>query len=490
MAKRRYVAVDLGAESGRVIAGVFDGAQLNVEEIYRFDNVPLRRGAQLHWNSRQIMNDIVRGLERLSAQGTDVSSVAVDTWGIDFGLLDGSDSLIDEPFHYRDARSDGMTDRISQIIARERLFDITGIQPSDINTLCQLYSMVRNDDLALKRARHLLMMPDLVSFFLSGALVNEYTIATTSQCIDIAKRGWAVPLLERLEIPSEIFGELVMPGTTIGRIRAPFSDISGFAQTVLVAPACHDTASAVAAIPAATDDFAYISSGTWSLMGVSSGAPSMTSRALELGFTNEGGADGRVRVLKNITGLWLIQQCRKSWVNAGVDVNYEGIAQRALRSPETDHVFDPDHASLRNPDDMPSAIVRLCSAADEPLNADVGAIARTIFQSLACKYRQTLDRLHELTGMRPSHLHIVGGGSKNALLCQLTADACGIPVRAGPAETTALGNLLAQLIASGECLNWSEARTIVSRSSAPIEYVPRPDARWDCLLERLTAANS
>ena len=264
----------------------------------------------------------------------------------------------------------------------------------------------------------------------------------------------------------------------------------GFAHAQIVAPACHDTASAVAAIPATTEDYVYISSGTWSLMGILSRTPVMNPRALELGFTNEGGVDGQVRVLKNITGLWLIQQCRKVWADAGHTLDYEDIMHRAEASTATEHVFDPDNLTLQNPIDMPRAIVRLCSDDTAPFSSEIGAIARVIFQSLACKYRQTLDQLQELIGRRPSIIHIVGGGSKNAFLCQLTADACGVPVLAGPAETTALGNLLAQAIVGGQCSNWIEAREVVRRCSELAEYLPRFDPRWDALHEKFTRVTS
>jgi rhamnulokinase len=476
-----FVAVDLGAESGRVIAGAFDGRALRLSEVHRFDNVPLQLGEHLHWDSRQLMSDIRHGLELLGSSGTEVRSIAVDSWGVDYGLLDAEGALIAEPSHYRDSRTDGMSERIARIVPQGDLFAVTGVQPSDINTLCQLYSMVCCEDAALKQARRLVMMPDLVNFFLSGVATNEFTIATTSQCLDMAKRTWALPLLERLNIPATLFGQLVVPGTVIGRLAAPYKDISSMAATDVVASACHDTASAVAAIPAFGDDFAYISSGTWSLMGVSSNAPVVTPAALRLGFTNEGAADGRVRVLKNITGLWLLRQCRKSWAARGVDVDYESIVRSAQASPDAEHVFDPDHGSLKNPVDMESAIMRLCPGA----SPDVGGLARTIFQSLACKYRHTLDQLQLVTGRRPSRLQVVGGGSKNPLLCQLTADACGVEVSAGPAESTALGNVLGQLIACGECSNWSEAREVVRRSFQPAVYLPRHDPRWDELLAKL-----
>jgi rhamnulokinase len=484
MTCRTYVAIDLGAESGRVIAGGFDGQRFELNLVHRFNNDVLRRGNRLQWNSQLLKSEITRGLERVGALSHEVCSVAVDSWGVDFGLMDESGSLIEEPHHYRDARTSGMSDRISQIVGRDALYEATGVQPQDINTLCQLYSMVGIEDSALSRARRLLFMPDLMSFFLSGEMVNELTIATTSQCLCVSRTQWALPVLDALKIPCELFGRLITPGTEIGPLRSPFKEISGFTHANVVAPACHDTASAVTAIPASTEDYAYISSGTWSLMGVLSDRPMISSTALSWGFTNEGGADGQVRLLKNITGLWLLQQCRVAWSERGLVLDYTQIVHRAIASAPTDHLFDPDDLSLKSPVDMPKAIAQLCSVEALSVDEEIGVIARAIFQSLACKYRQTLDQLQELLGRRIGTIHIVGGGSSNALLCQLTADACGVPVMAGPAETTALGNLLAQAIAGGQCRNWIETREVARRCYRPQEYLPRPDSRWAALHER------
>src|SRR5664280_578468 len=484
MSRRTCVAVDLGAESGRVITGEFDAERLSLDEVHRFSNAPVRQGRHLRWNSHRLIDEITHGLEQVGARRADVTSVAVDAWGVDYGLIDDKGALIEEPYHYRDPRTEGMVERISHVITRERLYELTGVQSLNINTLCQLYSMVCVNDEALKQARHLLMMPDLMNYFLSGEISNELTIATTTQCLDASQRNWALPLLSKLRIPTHLFSQIILPGTKIGPLRPPLKNIPGFAHAQVVAPACHDTASAVAAIPTATEDYAYISSGTWSLMGILSKTPIMNQRALELGFTNEGGVDGQVRVLRNITGLWLVQQCRKVWAERGHDLDYESITKSAESSAATDHAFDPDDPILQNPIDMPAAIMRLCSEVDSPLSGEIGAIARAIFQSLACKYCQTLDQLQELLGRRPSTIHIVGGGSKNAFLRQLTADACGVRVLAGPAETTALGNILAQAIASGQCSSWTEARETVRRCSAVIEYLPRFDSRWDGMRDK------
>ena len=484
MASQTYVAIDLGAESGRVITGEFDGNRFSLEPVHRFSTGTLRIGNHLHWNTQLLRSEVTRGLETIGAKRPEVRSVAVDSWGVDFGLIDEGGLLIEEPYHYRDTRSSNMAGRISQIIGREALYEFTGIQPQDINTLCQLYSMVCSDDAALSRAKRLLFMPDLMSFFLSGEMVNELTISSTSQCLSASRTEWALPLLDALSIPGELFSGLTRPGTVIGPVCSQFAEIPGFAHANVVSPASHDTASAVAAIPASTRDYAYISSGTWSLMGVLSDKPILGSRALRWGFTNEAAADGQVRVLKNITGLWLLQQCRMAWGVRGLALGYEELVQRAVASAPTSHLFDPDDASLKSPSDMPKAIARLCCVELTNADEEIGVIVRCLFQSLACKYHQTLLQLQELLGRRFGTIHIVGGGSSNALLCQLTADACGVPVMAGPAETTALGNLLAQVIADGQCRNWAEAREIACRCSSPQEYLPRHDSRWGAMHEK------
>jgi rhamnulokinase len=484
MTAKNFVAIDLGAESGRVVVGQFAGKGLSLHEVHRFRNGPVRVAGHLHWDVLRIFEEILNGLAHAVKQCGAITSVGVDTWGVDFGLLDKTGALIGNPYHYRDHRTDGMMAEVFARVPREEVFAATGIQFMQLNTLYQLYAMALAGSPALDSAATLLMMPDLINYWLTGEKVSEYTIATTTQFYDPVNQAWAIGLLERLGLPTPILPRVIAPATSIGSLASSVATPFGLSGIDVIAPACHDTGSAIAAIPARTGDYAYISSGTWSLMGVVSPRPVITEMTRDFNFTNEGGVDGTLRLLKNLTGLWLIQECRRAWAQAGDDLSYAAIAALAEQAQPFQTFVDPDHSSFLSPEDMPGAIQHFCTTTGQTVPADRGSLARVVLESLACKYRATLEQLEHITGRQLDVIHIVGGGSRNQLLCQFAANACARPVLAGPVEATALGNILAQAIAAGQCASWAEARDIVHAAFPPTVYEPHNTAAWDEAYDR------
>jgi rhamnulokinase len=482
MTSKNFVALDLGAESGRAVVGQFKGRQLALYEVHRFRNGPVRVAGHLHWDVLRLFDEIQNGLQLAAKQYGDVASLGVDTWGVDFGLLDRTGTLIGNPYHYRDHRTDGVMEQVFARVPRAEVFAATGIQFMQLNTLYQLYAMAGTP--ALDIAQTLLMMPDLFNYWLTGEKVSEFTIATTTQFYDSRHHAWADDLLERLGLPNQIMPQVISPATVIGPRLPDLADHAGLKETQVVAPACHDTGSAVAAVPARTEHYAYISSGTWSLMGVVTPQPIITDVTRDFNFTNEGGVGGTIRLLKNIAGLWLVQECRRAWARAGDELSYDVITSLAEQASPFRAFVDPDHSSFLNPEDMPQAICSYCAQTGQPVPCDRGSLVRIVLESLACKYRVTLESLERIlapSGVRLEAIHIVGGGSQNQLLCQFTADACGRPVYAGPVEATALGNVLAQAMAMDYCSSWAEAREIV-REAFPLKaYEPRDAQRaaWD-----------
>jgi rhamnulokinase len=482
LTSKNLVAIDLGAESGRAVVGKFEGRQLALHEVHRFRNGPVRVAGHLHWDVLRLFDEIQNGLQLAARQYGDVASLGVDTWGVDFGLLDRTGTLIGNPYHYRDHRTDGVMEQVFARVPRAQVFAATGIQFMQLNTLYQLYAMAGTP--ALEMAETLLMMPDLFNYWLTGEKVGEFTIATTTQFYDSRNNAWANDLLKRLGLPTQIMPRVIPSATIIGPRLPDLADQAGLKETQVVAPACHDTGSAVAAVPARSDQYAYISSGTWSLMGVVTPQPIITDMTRDFNFTNEGGVGGAIRLLKNITGLWLVQECRRAWARAGDELSYDVITAMAEQASPFRAFVDPDHSSFLNPEDMPQAICSYCDKTGQPVLCDRGVLVRIALESLACKYRLTLERLEKIlapSGKRLEAIHIVGGGSQNQLLCQFTADVCGRPVYAGPVEATALGNVLAQAMAMGYCASWGEAREIVREAFPPKVYEPRDAQRaaWD-----------
>lgn len=477
MVNKNFVAIDLGAESGRAVVGKLAGRQLSLMPIHRFLNRPVRVAGHLHWDALRLFDEIQTGLQLAAQQAGEIASVGVDTWGVDYGLLDKQGALIGNPYHYRDHRTDGMMEKVFEHVPREEIFGATGIQFMQLNTLFQLYAM--RDSPVLDIADTLLMMPDLFNYWLTGEKLGEFTIATTTQFYNSRHRTWATELLGRLGLPWHMLPRIIPPATKIGGLLPSLAEALGLRDTYVIAPACHDTGSAVAAVPARIDQYAYISSGTWSLMGAVTPDAVITDMTRNFNFTNEGGVGGTFRLLKNIVGLWLVQECRRAWTRGGEELSYDAIVALAENAPPSQAFLDPDHASFLNPDDMPHAIATFCATTGQMIPRDRGTFVRVVLESLALKYRKTLEQLENILGYRLEAVHIVGGGSQNALLCQFTADACARPVYAGPVEATALGNVLAQASAIGEIASWDQAREIVRATFPPKTYEPHATGVWD-----------
>ena len=478
---RHYLAIDLGAESGRAIAGQLESGVLVVREVCRFANEPVRQARSLCWDVLRLWLEIQRALDRAGEQRFD--SVGLDGWGVDYALVGERGNLLENPYHYRDLRNEGIMADVFERVGRDRIYGITGIQFLQINTLFQLYAACRYTPRVIDAAESLATIPDLFNYWLTGQLVSEYTNATTTQFVDARQRTWALRLLNELGLPTRLLTPIVQPGTVLGPIRSGIT--SRLTGTPVVAPACHDTASAVASVHAGGQT-AFLSSGTWSLVGTEVTSPVMTAKARDLNFTNEGGVCGTIRLLKNITGLWLLQSCRRAWVAAGEHVEYDDLlAAAADERLAFVSLIDPDHPTLLNPPDMPAAIAAYCRQTAQPEPATRPAYARAILESLALKYRLTLDWLEELTGQTITEIRIVGGGSRNRLLNQFTADATGRTVAAGPVEATALGNIAMQMLATGAVTSLAEARDVIDRSFPVERYLPAESDRWEAPYRRM-----
>jgi rhamnulokinase len=481
MSEQNYLALDLGAESGRAIVGTVRDGRLTLTETHRFANQPLKLPDGLRWDVDSLWREIRQGIAR-SARAFRLESLALDTWGVDFALLDREGNLLGYPFHYRDARTDGMLDAAFRLMPREQIFALTGIQFLQINTLYQLLSMAISRDARLEAASTFLTIPDLFNHWLCGSLGCEFTNATTTQCFNPLTRSWALPLLEAMGIPTHIFPVVCEPGTTLGNLLPELAEETGAGRLPVIAPACHDTGSAVAAVPAENEGFAWLSSGTWSILGAETRQPNLSPQALEANFTNEGGVFGTWRLSKNIMGLWLIQECNREW-----ELTYDEITRLAADAQPFLAVIDPDDAVFLHPGWMPGRIQSFCEESGQPVPQTKGEIARVALESLALKYRLTLERLEALTGRRLEPLHIIGGGTKNRLLNQLTADCIGRTVVTGPVEATAIGNILMQMIAAGQLDSLTEARRLVRRSFTVETYTPGPPDGWDSAFMKLSS---
>lgn len=461
-----FLAVDLGASSGRMLLGDFTGTRIDVREIHRFPNDVISHEGSLHWDVRRLWDEVERGLASCDAP---LEGIGVATWGLDFGLLDRDGQLIGNPFAYRDARTEGVPERVFERIPAAEIFAITGIECMRVNSLYQLASMQN-----LETTETLLMIPDLFRFWLSGERATEYTIATTTQMVDCRTKSWATEMLRTLDLPTRILAPIIPPGTVVG----PRSQGRHQGVPVIAVPG-HDTASAVVAIPGLDPHSAYLSSGTWSLMGVEISEPVLSSDALRLGFTNEGGAAGTVRLQKNICGLWLLQESRRQWEREGQHFSWDDLLALAAQAPAFHCVIDPDANEFVSPGDLPGAIREFCSKTGQPQPASVGAVVRCCLEGLALRYRWVLEALERLTGQKITTLRIVGGGSQNPLLCQHTADACGRTVVAGPVEATALGNLAMQAIATGRLADVPAARAVIAASVDLRTFEPTDSHVWD-----------
>jgi rhamnulokinase len=462
----RFAAADLGAESGRVVVGTLRDSRVELEVVHRFANRPVRLPDGLHWNAPGLLEGILDGLR---AAGR-VDGVGVDAWGVDYGLVDRDGRLLGLPFHHRDTRTTPMIARAFERVPREELYAATGIQTIPINTVFQL--LADEGTPALDAAARLLLIPDLLALWLSGEAANEVTAASTTGLLDARTGAWALEAIERLGLPARLFGELVEPGTALG----PVLTDHGVAGAPLVrAVAGHDTASAFAAAPVEGDDSAILSSGTWSLLGLELPAPALGPDAAAANLTNERGVDGTTRLLKNVMGLWLVQECRRAWGTH----DYDELHRLAEQAPDDVPLIDPDDEAFLAPGDMPARIAAHCERSGQRAPATPGETVRAILVSLACKYRVVLRRLEHVSGRRVRCVHVIGGGARNALLCQLTADVLELPVLAGPVEATALGNVLVQARGAGLLGSLAEVRALASASARPTAYEPEADRSAD-----------
>lgn len=478
MPGRTVLSVDLGAESGRVVAVNFDRQQLALEELHRFPNTTVTLNDTLHWDFLRLWGDIQVGIEK--GKALQPASIGVDTWGVDFGLLDNQGTLIGNPVNYRDKRTNNMMERAFAKVQQAEIFSQTGIQFMSINTLYQLLSLVESKSPQLEIADTFLTVPDLINYWLTGAKVCEFSNATTTQLFNPTTGSWAKELMVKLGIPNHIFPEIVSPGTHLGTYEG----------ITVIAPACHDTGSAVAAVPTQKSDFAYISSGTWSLVGLEIDEPILTPEALSANVTNEGGVYNTFRLLKNVMGLWILQQCRTTWESSGQDYTYTELVDLAASAQPLKSVFDANDPIFLSPGDHPRRIHDWCRRTNQPEPESPGAVVRSVLESLALAYRRVLDLVCAVANRRISVIHIVGGGAQNQLLNQMTADATGLPVIAGPVEATLLGNALVQLITLGEISDLHQGRQVLAGMDVLKNFDPDPSQKpiWDETYGRFQAA--
>jgi len=478
--KIKMLAIDLGASSGRGIIGEFDGKKLSLRENHRFSNDPVSVGGSFMWDILRIFHEIKNSIRNCAvSDDKDIKTIGIDAWGVDFGLLDKTGKLIENPYHYRDKRTDNVNTEAYKRIPRNQLYNITGLQYMQFNTIFQLLSLSMQRPHVLNNAETLLMMPDLLNYFLTGIKKTEYTIASTTNLLDAEKRIWAQELFSPMGIPERLFTEIVQPGNILGGISKEVLDDTGVLKAQIVNVAGHDTGSAIAAVPAKSENFVYISSGTWSLMGTEAKQPIINEKSALYDFTNEGGVNNTIRVLKNVMGLWLEQESKRQWEREGEIVTFNELSEAAKKSEPFKCLIDVDSNEFTPPGNMPERIRDFCRRTSQPVPETKGEIVRCIFDSLALAYKRVFSRINELQGVKAPFIHVVGGGTKESLLCQFTADACGVPVYAGPVEATAIGNIAVQMMALKEISNLSEAREIIANSFDVVCYEPKNTNVWD-----------
>lgn len=480
MPKKVFIAVDLGAGSGRVLVGKTDLVKLYLEETHRFDNPGTELPGGSFWNVLGLYREILEGIRKaVETYGERVVSVGIDTWGCDHGLLDGRGRLLGLPHQYRDPRSQGMAEEADKRFGQERLYAETGIMPAFYNTSEHLLAEVTRGGTALAHAEHLLFIPDLLAYWMCGSMANERTIASTSQLLDPRSGQWSEAVICGLGLPRRIFGTVVAPGTVLGELRPEVGRSVGRSGIRVVATASHDTAAAVAGIPATEQGHLWISSGTWSIMGVELDQPVLTEEARLAGFGNELGVAGTVRFLKNISGLWLIQECRRQWAQEGEDLDFAALAALAEEADPFKAFIDPDDPSFATPGDMPAKIRAYCERTGQHVPKKKGTILRVATESIALKYRVVFDKIRRMTGRDFTRVHMGGGGIQNAMLTQATADALGIEVLAGPVEATSCGNIITQMVATGHLADIAAGRELIRNSLEIAIFQPRDSADWN-----------
>lgn len=482
MEEKYFLAFDLGATSSRGILGTLDKGILSIREIARCTTKVNKEGKHLYWDAIvlfQFMKDTLRNV-LIQRQVPRLDGVGVDSWGVDYALLDRQGKLLHLPFNYRDPRNNGMLERAFKIIPKEKLFAITGLQMMQINSVFQLYAEQLEFPQNLQKAKFFLHISDLMHYFLTGLVKCEYTNASTSQMLDVKKRGWSKEILHAFGFPGEIFPEIIQPGTHLGDVKMELLPPNYQMRIPVIDPAGHDTGSAIAAVPASGgEDWAYISSGTWSLVGIESKVALTQPEVLSFGFTNEGGVAGTYRVLKNVQALWILQSCKDKWFAKEPSLNHEKIDELADAAPAFQHLIFPDHQSFVMPENMIEAVQKYCQESGQEIPNDIGAIARGILESLAFRYREVIEGLEKVSGRKFTRIHIVGGGSKDSKLCQFAANACNRVVLAGPAEATAIGNILVQAWGRGIISSLDQLRGIVRKSFPVVEYKPHDIVEWN-----------
>ncbi len=480
---KRVLAFDFGASSGRAIIGKFDGDKITLEEVHRFTNDPVEVQNTIYWDILRLFHEVKQGIIKAKNAGG-FDSIGVDTWGVDFGLIDEFGCLLENPIHYRDRRTNGILDEAFQLIPREELYAITGIQFMELNTVFQLLALKNKRPHILERADKMLFLPDLFTYMLTGKKVTEYSIATTSQMIDLKTRGWSETVLEKLGIPARLLNEIVPSGTVAAPLSKCVCDECAVEPVPVISVCGHDTQAALTAIPSSEKDFVFISSGTWSLFGTELDEPIVNEKAIKMNVTNEGGYGYSIGFLKNIIGLWLIQESRRHWNRHGNDYSYADLERLALEAEPFKCFINPDSPEFVPHGNIPERVREYCAKTGQAVPQSVGEIVRCIYESLAMKYRLTFENLMDCTGKEYSSIHVIGGGTKDTLLCQMTANSCDRKVLAGPIEATVLGNIVVQLLATGEIDSIAKAREIVARSEGVKEYLPTESAQWKAAYER------
>lgn len=469
--KKQVLAFDFGASSGRAMLGFFDGNTISYQEIHRFSNDPVSVGGTLYWDVLRQFYEIKQGILKAKQFGP-IDSIAIDTWGVDFGLIAKDGTLLENPIHYRDLRTTGLVEKSFSKIPQEEFYYLTGNQIMELNTVFQLYSLVLNRPYQLDRAESLLLMPDLFNYMLTGVKASEYTNCTTTQLLDASKGTWSRRVMDALGIPFRLFTSIVQPGTVIGRLTPEICEELEVDPIQVISVASHDTASAVAAVPAKEKDFIFNSCGTWSIFGTVTDIPILNKKAVRYNFANEGVAEGKTSLIRNILGLWLIQESRRQYQREGFDYSYGDLERLALQEKPFACFIDPDDPMFISPGNLPRRVREFCKKTGQTVPETVGQVMRCIYESLAMKYRYTYNQLRDCTGKDYRTIHMIGGGTKDKLLCQMTANACDCTVTAGPIEATVLGNIAIQLIAGGQIRNVDEARQIISRSEKVLCYQP------------------
>lgn len=474
---KRVLAFDFGASSGRAIIGCFDGDKITLEEVHRFSNDPVSVGGTVYWDVLRLFYEIKQGIIKAKIAGG-FDSIGIDTWGVDFGLIDSEGKLMENPVHYRDARTAGLVDEAFKTMPKEKLYGITGIQFMELNTLFQLISLKKYRPWMLERADKMLFMPDLFGYMLTGKMCAEYSIASTSQLIDLDKRTWSKEILDAFGIKESVFAPLVQPGTVLGELSKEICEECGVDPVPVISVCGHDTQSAITSVPCEDGDFAFLSSGTWSLFGTELDKPIVNETSMNINITNEGGFDGSTGFLKNIIGLWLIQESRRQWKREGKEYSYADLEKLALAAEPFKCFIDPDAPEFVPHGNIPERVREFCRKTGQYVPETVGEIMRCIYESLAMKYRLTFEKLRECTERDYPVIHVIGGGTKDGLLCQMTANSCDRTVKAGPIEATVMGNVAVQLMSDGSVENIGQARKIVADSSELKTFEPKDTDKW------------